>query len=403
VLEGQNSAFCKITISSIFKEQLRSRSNIDYRHFGKFLSIVSYFRQTKMAKRKKPKRQKPPIAFPDNQKTTNMIARPRVSVLCKTYNVSDETLLEFLESKGYYYLNLNSLLDENAVALIQSQFQRDKVVRDKVRGNTTVKFTNSKIPEAVKASDSAKNDRSKSKQNEVQTFREPVLHLTTNLFRNQKSLISYKKMEPIKSNFKDDEAINICSKMSSSFTRNLCKQLNNSKVNRQLILYQIHHIANSALKVFGGKILTFIHGLRNLNFKNKTADEIKTYSKVVPDFPIISFDTGSSSFKISFFVKQVSKNKLQPDIRLFASKTFEEVGAIDEEGYVLTRLNKFKPQLTLFFQAAKNNNFKIYSGVESGNCDICGRELSHPLSLRVGVGPVCARNNNVDTVLYNFA
>lgn len=351
-----------------------------------------------MKKKKKIKRQKPFIALPENSTQKSLVGRPRVGVLCKAYNISDDTLIDFLHSKGYRDLNLTTLLDENAIRLIQNQFQSDKYAKDKVRGNTTLQFTNPKPTIPIQ-----KATNIESQQSATKTYREPILHLSSNLFNKQKVQVECKGYQTLTSNFQDSQAINICSKMSSSFTRKLCKQLHNSNANRQLILYQIHHIANKALSIFGGKILTFIHGLRNLNFKNQTASEIQTYKKVVPDFPILSFETANAGFKISFFVKQSNKDgKLKSDIRLFAPKTYEEIGAIDEEGYVMAKLEKFKPQLTLFYQATKDNNFKIYSGVETGNCDICGRELSHPVSLRIGIGPICARNKQVDGTLYNF-
>lgn len=351
-----------------------------------------------MAKKKKIKKQPPIFSIADNLTPKTIIARPRVIALCKAYNIADNTLLNFLKSKGYGHLNPNSLLDTQALKLIDQEFQSDKAAKDKVRGKTTIEFINLKTTPSIKS-----QTNTQIKEAELKAYREPVLHLTYDIFNQPKQKISFKGYQTFTSNFNDNDAINVCSKMSSSFTRKLCKQLYNPKANQQLILYQIHHIANNALTIFGSKILTFIHGLRNLNFKNQTASEIQTYKKVIPDFPIISFDTANTSFKISFFVKQNKKdNKLKADVRLFAPKTYEEIGAIDEEGYVMSKLEKFKPQLTLFYQATKDSNFKIFSGVETGNCEICGRELSHPISLRIGIGPICASNKSIDKVLYNF-
>jgi hypothetical protein len=33
---------------------------------------------------------------------------------------------------------------------------------------------------------------------------------------------------------------------------------------------------------------------------------------------------------------------------------------------------------------------KIY-GHESGSCSICGRKLDNPLSVQMGIGPICAK------------
>lgn len=289
-----------------------------------------------MAKKKKIKRQKPFIALPENSSQKSLVGSPRVSVLCKAYNISVDTLIDFLHSKGYRDLNLNSLLDENAIRPIQNQFQSDKFAKDKVRGNTTIQFTNPKPSIPIQKTATINNEEGMAK-----TYREPILHLTSNLFNKQKVQVALEGYQTIASSFQDNEAINICSKMSSSFTRQLCKQLYNPISNHQLILYQIHHIANNALSIFGGKILTFIYGLRNLNFKNQTADEIQTYKKVIPSFPILSIKTSNTTFKISFFVKQTNRNgKLKSDIRLFAPKTYEQIGTIDEEGYVRAKLQK---------------------------------------------------------------
>lgn len=87
---------------------------------------------------------------------------------------------------------------------------------------------------------------------------------------------------------------------------------------------------------------------------------------------------------------------LKADIRLYLEKTYEQIDFIDEEGYVLSKLTKFKPYLTLFYQATKNNNFRLYSGVEMRNCDICGRVLTHLVSLIVGLCPICAERTEMD-------
>ena len=364
----------------------------------------------RMAKKKKINRPRPLLSIPVNTKSKIVTGRPIGFIVCKAYNISGDRLLDFLKSKGYKNLNRNSLIDSEALKLVNSQFMRDKIAKDKIRGQTKIEFVNPN-----------------------KFHREPVLYLHENIFEKIKQQIKFKNYLLQNSNFTDTEAINICSKMSSSFTRSLCRQLHNPKTNRQLILYRLHYIVNKALKLFGGKILTFIYHLRNLQFKNQAANEIKTYNRVIPDFPIISFDIGATSFKISFFLKQnelprrrasgyrskifvfapegrgieplviKKENRLKTDIRLFAPKTYEEIGAIDEEGYVLIKLEKFKPQLSLFYQATKNNTFKIYSGVETGNCEICGRELTHPTSLRIGLGPICARNKKIDSSLYHFS
>jgi len=83
-------------------------------------------------------------------------------------------------------------------------------------------------------------------------------------------------------------------------------------------------------------------------------------------------------------------------MRVFDSKSYVEVGSLDEQGYIMTKLEKFKPQLHMFYETISAGNINIYSGVETGNCDLCGKELTHPTSLRIGIGPICAKNNGIN-------
>ena len=357
-----------------------------------------------MANKKKNKKERlqsiPAIfdnAHPNISKTLTL--RPSIANILTQYNIGKETLFAFLYKsgyRGYKDLSLNSSLDEYILPKIHKQFQNDKNIIDKVKGTTILNFTNSKPKNKI----SVNSDVNPTVES---TFKHKLLHLKSNLFARPKATIKYKNFQPLNSFFSNTEAINLCNKMSSSFTRNLCNQINQQKCSSPLLIYQIHSIANKALKIFGGNMLTFIYGLRNLKFKNNTALEIKTYDKVIPNFPIISFKSNSVAVKIAFFVKRDRQsNQLNSDIRLFSTKSFQQVGLVDEQGYVTTKLEKFKPQLTLFYEATEKNNFEIYSGVETGRCDLCPHTLTHPTSLRIGIGPICAKNHKIDRILYNY-
>jgi len=238
---------------------------------------------------------------PESELSSILTERPRVINVCKIYNISPDTLMKFLQNIGYTNLSNTTLLSNEILILIDKEFQDYKNDKDKIRGKTKVNFVNLKsnfpVTKQIKI-----NPPDLTKET---LFKHKVLHLDSNIFGIQKQEICYKNFQVIQSNFSDAEAINLCTKMCSSFTRNLCNQLNNTKNNKPLLIYQIHAIVNKALILFGGKILTFIYSLRNLQFKNKTASEIKNYDKVIPDFPIISFTSDNASFKISFFIRRI--------------------------------------------------------------------------------------------------
>jgi hypothetical protein len=330
------------------------------------------------------------------EKISTLSLRPSIGNIATHYNIGRVTLFRFLTKQGYDIKNLtlNSSLDANILLLIQNEFQEDKTIIDKVNGETIINF-NPKI--AGSSILSKKTDFPKSQF----TFSQKVLHLSNNLFDKPKTIIKHHGLKLLNSFFTDLEAHNVCSKMSSSYTRKLCTDINKLNSNYSFLNYQIHSIADKALVAFGGYMLTFIYGLRNLKFKDQTALEIKNYDKVIPDFPIISFKSDNAHFNIAFFIKKNKKdNQISSDIRIFSGKSFEPIGFINEQGYVMAKLESFKPELTLFYESTKENNFQIFSGVETGECIICQHTLKIPNSCRIGIGPVCARKYEINRTLF---
>jgi len=229
------------------------------------------------------------------------------------------------------------------------------------------------------------------------------ISLTRNVFSNLIKSVGYKSLILIQSHFENLQARLICSRMSSSYARSIAEKHSSAMPGEdmELLVYQLHYMANKAFQVFGGKILTLIYELPPLQFAQKTAQEVLTYKKVRPDFPLISFTMHQMQVNVAFFTRlHQSQNKLQPHVILFKHKTYETIGSIDALGHIHLQLQKFSPQLSLFIDRINEKQFKIYSGVQTGVCDICQRPLTHPLSLRIGIGPVCASNIGLDRSVY---
>ncbi len=311
--------------------------------------------------------------------------KPRVLAICDVYNISTGTLFNFLENIGHNTekLNVNSIISKALLSRIDEKFKKYKENKDKIRGHTEVKFLDT-------------NSKSESK-NKTQ----PFLYLSENMFKIIKQTITHEKLSSIKSFFSNNEAIRICSKMNCAFIRSLCKMIQKQPDNAEL-LYQIHFIANKAHDIYGGKILTFIYKLEQMDFsKNNPYYEVRTYTNVLPDFPILRLTVGDDTFKVFFFLKRGHNKSIKSDIRVF-TKDNQEIGYVDKEGYIITRLESFNPHLTLFYTAMKDNSYSITAGVKAGSCEVCGRELTHPTSLKIGLGPECAKKVRVDDSIYVF-
>ncbi len=305
------------------------------------------------------------------------------------YNVLIGEILAFLDSDTSLHMNLNSRLDKFQLEEVDKNFGNERTRKNPVT------WIDIKVHPYLKSADS------KIIQTSISS---PIkqIQLDRDIFNHEREEIIFRGLKSFRSYFSDTEAIKLCSRMSSSYARNLClKYLKEEiKSEKELLRYQIHYVVNKALKTFGGKILTLIFELPKLGFRSKTAEEVRTYNQVRPDFPLISFKT-SPQVNIAFFTKRKGHtNELIADVRLFNDKSYKEIGYINRDGYIKLKLESFRPQLAIFLQKVNEGKYQIYSGVETGICDICKRPLTHPNSLRIGIGPVCAKNINLDPYFY---
>lgn len=310
------------------------------------------------------------------------------------YNVSTDTLIEYLDSEHDLNLSPRSYLTQTQLDDVDQQFHSQRAIKEKATGPIRVEWD--KIKSANKSSKETTQDSPKLEaQNKLR-----ILNLENDIFHNSKGFIYYKDKH-VETYFSDQEAIELCEKLTSSFTRQLCKDFHSSIAGkRKILLYQIHYIANKTLTIYGGKIITFILGLKRLQHFTETTQEVQTYQQVRPEFPFITFFTKQTLLYISFYAKESHvNNHLIPDIKVYSptniTNRVAEVGVMDPDGYMEVKLKKFIPYLRLFIDESKDGFERIYSGVETGFCAICSRPLTVVASIRRGIGPICARNSGI--------
>lgn len=298
-------------------------------------------------------------------------------------------MIAYLRSKGFTSVNDSSLLSMDEFNHINIRFISPKINQRPELKKITIDLGKCRADESL----------------EDKTVLKPSFFELPNSGSNEFSkaikYISFRGLESFNSNFTDEQAIRICSKMSNSFVRSLCANVGGDDSGK--VLYQIHYIANKALQLFGGKILTFIMNLRALSFSANGSIEIVNFREVLPDFPLITVESDDGSFFISFFLqKDKKKNRLSSSVKLHSREGGEIVGEIDENGIITARLQKFYPKIRLYCKILKDQSMQIFSGVETGKCEVCGHILTSSASCKIGIGPVCAEKLGLDQALYNF-
>ena len=227
---------------------------------------------------------------------------------------------------------------------------------------------------------------------------------TDNIFAGVLNNISYNR-QTIATYFTDEQAAVICGKMSDFYARHIAAkylQLRN-QVQGAVYRFQIHYLANKALAFYGGPVLTFLLGLRPLKFNDRSAYAVKfqklstDISVTDIDFPALTFTTlKGDKYTLAFHLSSEfpAKASKRP-VKIF--KKGIQVGSIDTKGFVLDaqgyflkKLDATSPSLLTFCSfLASSKSPAFYSGVETGNCFVCNRQLTDPISIRYGIGPVC--------------
>jgi hypothetical protein len=210
--------------------------------------------------------------------------------------------------------------------------------------------------------------------------------------------------QTVNTRFTDAQAVNICGKMADAYARAVALKYQefSSHVQGSVYRYQLHYLANKALTMYGGPVLTFLAGLRPLKFNNLTAALavkrfrlLREFAATEVDFPTLTFQTvGGNEYTMAFHLAE-SVDKRRKPVQIFRNRV--KVGSIDSygaafdaQGKAFARAQTVKPSLLIFcdyLQRSKSPSF--YSGVETGSCFVCGRPLTDPRSLRYGIGPTC--------------
>ena len=208
--------------------------------------------------------------------------------------------------------------------------------------------------------------------------------------------------------FTDEQAHNICSKMADSHARSLALNYGRYFGKPEEIFYKnhLHYLANKALSFYGWPVLNFLIGLRPLNFNNTTANKLsapninKITAATQPDFPALTFTIKDEEYTLVFLLQSGLKiRNPEPQVRVYG-KSKSQIGVINNQGYFISQLQRTSVSLLLFCEFARDSKkHKLFCGIELGKCLVCGNQLSSPISLRYGIGPICLEKMGYQNVL----
>lgn len=313
----------------------------------------------------------------------------RLLQLAKEKNISVTKLIEYCIKLGHASINQHSKIDleleDKIIALHKGKIQ----IRETFENKESKDLSISELP----------NDFSLF--NPYICEQQLIIAKEDQFTNRQKLLLTYQE-SVVETVFSDFEAYSICmgldNKHAKHIARNYFKQNNQSEKEK----FEAHNIAMGALDKYGGKTLTFIISLPPLPFKAVNATQIFSEldrRRKKQDFPIlrISFKNArnqTEKIQISYYAEKTDNGRNRNDNILMIKNrtTGQKLMRVSRSGIVIPENNakQIIPVLQVFIRFSNDIKQTILNyGLETGECSICGRELTDSESIRIGIGPVC--------------
>lgn len=227
---------------------------------------------------------------------------------------------------------------------------------------------------------------------------ELITVFSKDIFRNKVQEISHPKYDTIDSYFSDAQAKHICFKMSNNRIRHFSNLFltSTSNIDTLTLRYQIHYLANKALEFYGGRILTFIFKLSNWPIRTTIVEVLKMNPSEIYDFDTtfsklqLQSSEYGKSFTIMFtraYEREAGSNTALKITNTLTNKTVR----VSINGQLIEDFENCIPEI-IIFKESLNGILMLYSGYDDGLCDICGKRLNDPVSIKYGRGPICRVN-----------
>lgn len=226
-----------------------------------------------------------------------------------------------------------------------------------------------------------------------------------NTFKNRISIVKEFDGLQISTVFSDFEAFSICNGLEDNFSRALARRFFCLTTKKSSEFYEAHNIAMTALNKYGPEMLSFVICLPPLPFKAIDATQIFNEldkRKTNQVFPLIRISYKNDKnitekLVISFYSEKKEGNRQRfNNILVIKNKTTgKRLFKISRNGLIIpdSDAKQIKPILQLFVRFSQDTKkFILNYGLETGECSICGRELTDSLSIRRGIGPSCYNN-----------
>jgi hypothetical protein len=316
----------------------------------------------------------------------------RLPQIAKEQNIGVATLIDYCERLGHTRSTRHSKIDSQLESQIIDLHKGKIEAPEKTDNEEFHVSSTSELPNEFSIINPFQHE-----QQEIISDRD--------LFSNrQKRILTFQDSE-VETVFSDFEAYSICMGLDNRHAKHIAR--NYFKTNEQMEndQFEAHGIAMSALDKYGGKTLTFIISLPPLPFKAVNATQIFSEldkRRKKQDFPIlrITFKNAQNQtekIQISYYSEKFENGRRRNDnvLTIKNRSTGQQLMCVSRSGIVIPENNakQIIPVLQVFIRFSKDTKQTLLNyGLETGECSICGRELTDSKSIKIGIGPICRQD-----------
>lgn len=226
--------------------------------------------------------------------------------------------------------------------------------------------------------------------------------LINNQFKERKKKVIILNGLEITTIFTDYEAFSICLGAENKSMKKIANIFFDGKSTSHNKI-EAHKFAMASLEKYGAEFLSYAISLPPLKFSNincgKIFSELESKRKLTKN-PIIrisylnQLNKTNEKISISFFKIKNGDGIQFDENRIIIKNKIRNIPLLEvtKSGEVQIKESSFQilPVLELFISFSKDpKKYIINYGLETGECSICGRELSDYESVKRGIGPTC--------------
>ena len=313
----------------------------------------------------------------------------RLPQIAVEQNIGVSTLIDYCERLGHTRVTRNSKIDPKLESQIIDLHKGKIEVPQKIDNDEFQVSSTSELPEDFSIINPFKHEQ------------QEILTEGDRFSNRQKRTITFQE-SAVETVFSDFEAYTICMGLDDRHAKHIARNYFKTNEQTENEQFEAHYIAMSALDKYGGKTLTFIISLPPLPFKAVNATQIFSEldkRRKKQDFPIlrITFKNAKNQtekIQISYHAEKTEKGRKRIDnvLTIKNRTTGQQLMRVSRSGIVIPENNakQIVPVLQVFIRFSKDTKQTLLNyGLETGECSICGRELTDSESIRIGIGPVC--------------